>query len=702
MITSITVHAEINEEINKANCDLCSSEEKLRSLFEMSPLGIARNSMDGAFIEANPAFLTMLGYTLDELNQLSYWDLTPESYAKEEERQLGLLKTQNKYGPYEKEYLTKTGRRIPVRLNGVQITGSDNKKYIWSIIEDISERKKIELDLRVAATAFEAHVGILVTSASNEILRVNRTFTEITGYSSEELIGQSPKILKSGHHSATFYQVMWETIKRTGSWQGEIWDKRKNGEIYPKWLTITAINDETGNATHYVATQSDITERKAAEAEINSLAFFDPLTQLPNRRLLLDRLNHALASSARSGKAGALLFIDLDNFKTINDTLGHVMGDSLLKLVAERLTSCVREGDTVARLGGDEFVVVLEDLSKIPLEAAAQTEIIGEKILGALSQPYLFDRNEFHCTSSIGVALFYNQEQEIEALFKQADIAMYQGKKDGKNALRFFDPKMQDIISARVELEGELRKALERNQLHLYYQIQVDQSGKALGAESLIRWIHPIRGMISPAQFIPLAEDTGLILKIGRWVLETACMQLKAWQHDELTRDLVLSVNVSAKQFRQANFVAQVQEVIQHQEINPTLLKLELTESMLLENIEDIIQTMNELKAIGVRISLDDFGTGYSSLQYLKCLPLSQLKIDQSFVRDIATDSSDRAIVSTIIAMAHGLNLNVIAEGVETEEQRQFLLEKGCSHFQGYLFGKPIPIAQLNALIKGG
>jgi diguanylate cyclase (GGDEF)-like protein len=416
----------------------------------------------------------------------------------------------------------------------------------------------------------------------------------------------------------------------------------------------------------------------------------------------MDRLQQSLASSARSGRKGALLFIDLDNFKDINDTLGHDIGDLLLQQTAQRLKSCLREVDTVARLGGDEFVVMLEDLSEQLIEAATQTKAVGEKILAALNQPYLLATHKYHCTPSIGATIFSDHRQSGEELLKRADIAMYQAKKAGRNTLRFFNPKMQDVINTRTALESELRKALENQQFHLYYQIQVDSSYHPLGAEALIRWIHPERGLVSPADFIPLAEETGLILPIGQWVLETACTQLKAWEQEALTRDLVLAVNVSAKQFRQADFVSQVQAVMQRHSINPTRLKLELTESMLLENIEDTIATMNALSGIGIQFSLDDFGTGYSSLQYLKRLPLNQIKIDKSFVRDIVIDSSDKAIVSAIIAMTQSLMLSVIAEGVETDEQRQLLLESGCAHYQGYLFSKPVPIEQFEALLKQG
>ena len=441
-------------------------------------------------------------------------------------------------------------------------------------------------------------------------------------------------------------------------------------------------------------------ERKASESEIQSLAFYDSLTHLPNRRLLLDRLKQALASSMRSGREGALLFIDLDNFKTLNDTLGHDMGDLLLQQVAQRLQTCVREGDTVSRLGGDEFIVMLDDLSEESIEAAEQTESVGEKIIAELNHPYQLDVHEYRSTPSIGATLFGRHQQSADELMKQADIAMYQAKKAGRNTLRFFDPHMQDTINERAILEDELHAALVKHEFQLYYQIQVGSSDRVLGAEALIRWNHPTRGTVSPLQFIPLAEETDLILPIGQWVLETACAQLKSWQENPLTRDLVLAVNVSAKQFRQPVFVAQVKSIVQRFAIDPKLLKLELTESLLLETIEDTIATMNALNEIGVQFSLDDFGTGYSSLQYLKQLPLDQLKIDKSFVRDLVTDNSDKAIVRTIIAMANSLSLNVIAEGVETDDQRQRLFNKGCNNYQGYLFSRPLPIEEFELLLK--
>jgi len=562
------------------------------------------------------------------------------------------------------------------------------------------ERKMIEQNLQIAAIAFESQEGMLVTDANRVILRVNSAFSQITGYSEDEIIGKHPGMLSSGRHDMDFYASMWESIVNTGSWEGDVWNRRKNGEVYPAHLTFTAVKGRDGTIVNYVATLVDITSRKSAEEEIQHLAYYDSLTGLPNRRLLMDRLSQALVTSARAKGGGAILFLDLDHFKTLNDTLGHDVGDLLLKQVSERLTSCVREGDTVARIGGDEFVIMLEGLSESIFEAARQAELICEKILNALNQPYQLNSYEYHSTTSIGATLFSGHEIESDELLKQADIAMYQSKTAGRNAIRFFDPVMQEVINNRALLERELHKAFDNDQFQLHYQLQVNNLGHALGAEALIRWMHPERGMVLPFHFISLAEEIGLILPIGKWVIETACSQLSVWQQSKFTKDIVLSINVSAKQFRQADFAEQIQDAVSRHGINPSLLKLELTESLLLEDVEEIIATMTTLRETGVQFSLDDFGTGYSSLMYLKRLPLNQLKIDQSFVRDLITDVSDQAIVHTIIAMAKSLSLDIIAEGVETEEQLQFLLNKGCTCYQGYLFGRPLPIQQFEDLLK--
>lgn len=445
-----------------------------------------------------------------------------------------------------------------------------------------------------------------------------------------------------------------------------------------------------GNPVRIIGTFMDITQRKATEEEIKHLAFYDALTGLPNRRLLLDRLSHAMASSVRSLAHGALLFIDLDNFKNINDTHGHDEGDKLLMEVSRRLCGCVRVSDTVARLGGDEFVIMLEGLDQDIDEAFSQIQAVGDKVLATLNVPYLLGSNEFHNTPSIGVTLFTGHQVSLEELLKRADMAMYQAKAAGRNCLRFFNPSMQAAVSAFAALEADLRYSIDNNQLLLYFQPQMDIGGRLTGAEALVRWKHPERGMVSPADFIPVAEQTGLILPIGAWVLQAGCQQLVNWSKNPATKDLVLSINVSARQFRQPGFVTEVRDIIRLTGANPFQLKLELTESMLVEDVEDVINKMTALQAVGVGFSLDDFGTGFSSLSYLKRLPLNQLKIDQSFVRDVLTDPNDAVIVRTIVALAKSLGFKVIAEGVETQAQRDFLADNGCREYQGYFFSRPL------------
>lgn len=699
----ILMHEDITKR-KRIEDTLLESEEKLRRLFELSPLGIALTDMDGRYVEFNKAFQEICGYSEEELKALDYWTLTPRKYEADESRQLESLKQAGYYGPYEKEYQRKDGSLVPLRLNGVLITGSKGQKYIWSIVEDITESKQAEDALRESEIRFrtiieQSPIGISF-SRDGYTIDVNAVFLQMFGYEDIAEVRGLPVVNRIAPQCRA---EMEDRIRRRI--QGEPTESfyetiglRRDGSQFP--LLISAKRVELSDGPFSCAFLIDITERKASEEKIKQLAYYDHLTDLPNRRLLLDRLQQAMASSGRSGRHGALLCIDLDDFKSLNDTHGHATGDLLLQQIAQRLTSSVREGDSVARFGADEFVVVLQDLSEQLIEAAEETEAVCNKILAVLNRPYQLANYEYQCTASIGATLFNDHQQKLEELVKQADIAMYHAKKSGRNNLRFFDPEMQEVIDARAVLERELRQAFKREQFHLYYQIQVDDSGRPIGAEALIRWLHPDRGLVSPAQFIPLAEETDLILPLGRWVLEAACAQLKAWERDEMTRNLVLAVNISAKQFYQADFVANVLAAIHFHAINPTLLKLELTESILVDDIEETITTMKALKETGVKFSLDDFGTGYSSLQYLKRLPLDQLKIDQSFVRDIATDSSDKAIVHTIIAMAHSLNLDVIAEGVETKEQRQFLLNKGCLNYQGYLFGKPVPIEQFETSLK--
>jgi diguanylate cyclase (GGDEF)-like protein/PAS domain S-box-containing protein len=577
-------------------------------------------------------------------------------------------------------------------------------RYNRKLKHEITERNQIEKSLlesesRLYSIFDAAQDGILLTDVESKTFTdANPAICKMLGYTREQLM----KLGIADIHPKANLPEIYNIFERKAC--GEFIDAH-NIPVLRKDDTLFYADINTAfliiQGRRYLAGFfRDITERMAAAEEIKNLAFYDPLTRLANRRLLIDRLNHAIATSSRTGKNGALLFLDLDHFKILNDTQGHELGDLLLQQVGKRLLTCVREGDTVARIGGDEFVVMLEELSEQSIIAGTQADLIGNKILEALALPFVLDKYEYRNTTSIGATLFDNHFQTAEELLKQADIAMYHSKKSGRNSLHFFDPYMQVNINARALLERSLRHALDKNQFRLYYQPQVNEDGHIHGAESLVRWVHPEYGMKYPASFIPLAEENGIINPLGHWILETACAQLLAWQQVKTCRKLTLAVNVSAKQFHQLSFIEQIKKMIQHSSIDPALLKLELTESLLVEDIDWVIATMNELNEIGIQFSLDDFGTGYSSLQYLKRLPLNQLKIDQSFVQDIATESGDEAIVSTIIVLARNLGINVIAEGVETEQQRQCLLEKGCNNFQGYLFGKATPIDQFETLIK--
>ena len=508
------------------------------------------------------------------------------------------------------------------------------------------------------------------------------------------MIGKTPSVLKSGKHEQSFYETMWKTLEQHRYWQGEIWNKRKNGELYPELLSITAVLDEHGKVTNYVGSFTDITQHKKSEAYIHKLAYFDALTGLANRRSLHERLESALAQVQDSRRLGGLLFIDLDNFKNLNDTRGHNTGDQLLIAVAHRLQKCIGAEDMVARLGGDEFIIVFDALGvDETLAYQAITDVI-EKIRMALVQPVLIHREHYHTSCSIGATLFAAGDVPDEVT-KRADMAMYQAKSAGRSTYKFFDPDQHIALFSQAALELDLRNALPQKQLELYYQVQW-QHDRVVGAEALLRWHHPEKGLISPAEFIPLAEETGLIKPIGSWVLRQACEQLSAWQKSPATADLVLAVNVSAQQFAQEYFVEEIIQCIETHAIRATHLKLELTESLVLADLEDTIAKMRRLKRLGVSFALDDFGTGYSSLLHLKRLPLNQLKIDQSFVQDILTDQDDTQIVQAIISMGLSLGLEVLAEGIETAEQRDALQIYGCHYYQGYLFGKPMPIEQFN------
>ncbi|WIM04907.1 MAG: EAL domain-containing protein [Candidatus Nitricoxidivorans perseverans] len=556
------------------------------------------------------------------------------------------------------------------------------------------------LEMQLAETVFNASSNaIIITNAENRIVAVNAAFCKITGYSEAEVVGQAPSILSSGRHDAGFYRAMWQTLLETGRWDGEIWNRRKNGDPYAEWLTINTVKNSRGENTHFVAIFSDITQRKAAEDEIRHLAFYDPLTRLPNRRLLLDRLGQAMASSVRSGRQGALLFIDLDNFKMLNDTLGHDMGDRLLQQVADRLVGCVREGDSVARLGGDEFVVMLEDLSGNSDEAAAQAETVGEKILATLNRTYELSGREYHGTPSIGIALFGKQRQSMDDLLKHADLAMYQAKAAGRNALRFFDPRMQAAVTARSRMEAGLRQALREEHFLLFYQPQIDGTGRMAGAEALIRWRHPVHGLVMPDRFIPIAEESGLIVPIGEWVLREVCRQVRAWRTAGLP-PFFIAVNLSARQFAQERLAERICGILAEMDVEPAAIELEITESTVMDRADNAAAVLRDLHERGFRIAIDDFGTGYSSLGYLKRFPVDKLKIDRSFVMDIPGDANDAAIASAIIQMAKILGLEVVAEGVETDAQHEFLRTQGCAFQQGFRYSRPLDVAAFESFLR--
>ncbi|HMW81684.1 MAG TPA: EAL domain-containing protein [Accumulibacter sp.] len=679
---------------------LREQKEFFRLISESIGEHIAVLDLEGRRLYNSPSYRQFFGDERQLTGSNSFADVHPED--RERVQAVFRQTVENGVGQaIEYRLLRHDGSVSHIASAGKVITNKEGRPArIVIVSHDVTQRKQAEQWERIAATAFESQQGMFITSADGVILRINQAFTDITGYSAEECLGRSPSLLRSGRHDEAFYAAMRESLAQSGAWQGEIWNRRRNGEIYPEWLTISSVRDAEGNVTHYVCTLADITAHKKAQEEIQQLAFYDALTGLPNRRLLHERLRLALSASKRNRQQGALLFIDLDNFKTLNDTLGHDMGDRLLQEVARRLLACVRERDTVARLGGDEFVVMLENLGERIDDAAAQCRTIGEKILAVLNRSYDLVGYEYHNTPSIGVALFGGARVSTDDLMKRADLAMYEAKAGGRNTLRFFDPQMQAVVTARVALEKDLREALERQSFFLAYQPQVDDRGRVIGAEALVRWQHAKRGMISPSEFIPLAEETGLILPLGLWVLETACAQAAVWAALPGREQFTVSVNVSARQFRQPNFVDQVLAVLAASATSPCNLKLELTESLLLDNMQDAIGKMAALKKRGVGFSLDDFGTGYSSLSYLKRLPFDQLKIDQSFVRDLLTDANDKVIADTIIALAHSLGLAVIAEGVESDEQRDALAARGCNAYQGYLFSRPLQVADFNRFLQ--
>ena len=555
-------------------------------------------------------------------------------------------------------------------------------------------------ELEIAAMSFEVQDGILIVDERLIVIRINQALTKITGYDADDLVGKQLQLFDLLKFNAVLNQEIWEGVNANGSWSGEFEDLNKFGDPYTKSLAISLVKDAKGKKINYIISIRDVTETKWIKSQNNKLLFSDMLTGLPNRLQLQSYLMHAINTCKANDKKGAVLLVDLDDFKNLNDTLGHNVGDLYLKEIADRLQSNVRINDIVGRLGGDEFIIILEHLSPDEAEAIRAVKLISNKILSKLSEPCLLDTHRYQGQCSIGVTLFGGTNVDVGNLLKQAEICMFEAKNKGRNNVQIFEPQMEQLVTNKASLLRDLQIAIKKKQLELYYQVQVDSAKNLFGVEALVRWIHPQKGIISPIEFIPLAEETGLIVPIGDWVLDKACAQIKAWELDPKTKDLVISINVSSKQIHDEKFPMLVRKAIQKHQINAKNLKLELTESSLLEDIEANATTMSLLKKDGVQLSLDDFGTGYSSLQYLKQLPLDELKIDRSFVKDITSDNQDRSIVKTIITLAESVGMSVLAEGVETEEQLEILVKNGCQRFQGYLFGSPVPIEKLFGSVK--
>jgi len=548
----------------------------------------------------------------------------------------------------------------------------------------------------IDATAFGwSQHAIVITDANNVILRVNNAFTASTGYTNKEVVGHKTCLLKSGRHDDNFYDMMWESINQTGTWQGEIWDRRKNGEIFPSWLTINTVKDAAGTVLYYVGTHVDITERKSAEEAIERLAFFDPLTQLPNRLLLQERLKHSIEKARREDKQLALMMLDLDRFKAVNDSLGHLAGDELLRQVGGRITNQLRNSDMVARLGGDEFIVLLENINS-PSDAAR----LAEAIITNLSKPFkLTQSDDVWIGASIGISLYPQHGGSSEILMDHSDKALYQAKDQGRGCFAYFSEDLTTAARERLELETRLRHAIQQEELRIFYQPKVDiASGRIVGAEALVRWEDPIKGLISPACFIPIAEETSLIVEIGEWVLRETCSQGYYWSVCGLP-PLTLAVNVSPHQFRRSDINALVAKVLSDTGFPANQLELEITESGLMENQDNATDILNNLRNQGIQLAIDDFGTGYSSLSYLKRFPVNVLKIDKSFIDEIPHNKDDMEIAATIIAMGHTLGFKVLAEGVETPEQLAFLLKKGCDSYQGYIKSKPVSAREFAELL---
>lgn len=663
------------------------SEEKFARAFHASPDGLLITRLvDGRLIEANEGFTRITGYVAREAAERSTLELGIWANPEDRQQMVRAISEQGSLRNFTAPIRTKGGsiRLCELTAQPIPING---EACVLTIARDITERQQMQEKLLQAATVFESTAeGVMITDTEQRITAVNRAFTEITGYSEAEALGQSPRLLASGQHDSAFYAAMWHQLAADGHWQGEIWNRRKNGEPYPEWLTISAVRNRDEQITHFVGVFADISTLKHAQARLDYQAHHDPLTGLPNRILFESRLQAALLDATTDAQQGAVLFIDLDRFKHINDSLGHPVGDLLLKGIAARLKEQLRDIDTVARLGGDEFIILLPGLHN-----AVDAEHVANKVLACFSAPFEADDHEFFTSASIGISLYPEHGSDVATVVKNADAAMYRAKSKGRNRIEFYTRDLTFQANERMALENELRRALERGELSLYYQPKLClQNRRLIGAEALIRWHHPLFGEISPERFIPLAEENGLILPLGDWVLAEACRQMREWQ-DRHAPFGPLSVNLAGAQLRQPQLVERIDRLLQDTGVVPCHLQLEITEGFIMSQAEEALAVLHALKALGVQLAIDDFGTGYSSLSYLKRLPLDIIKIDKSFVRGLPDDLEDAAIARAIIALGRSMQLTVIAEGVETHAQEAFLTAEGCEQIQGYVVSRPLP-----------
>lgn len=680
---------------------LKESELRYRILVETIPHGIQESDLEGIITLSNRAHGAMHGYDMGELLGKKIWDIFPINEERERLRDyyFYIIEHRPTPVPYLTQDRTKGGRIIDVQVDwDYQYTEDGDLTGFVSVITDITERKKAEEQLKLASLVFEnSSEGMVVTDEENQIITINPAFSNITGYKLSEVLGKNPSMFKSGRHDSAFYKAMWHELTTTGHWQGEIWDKLKNGGLHAKWLTINTILNQDGSIRRYVALFSDITERKHSEELIWRQANFDSLTELPNRNMFRDRLAQEIIKSNRLNLSLALLLIDLDEFKEVNDTLGHDVGDTLLKEATRRIRKCVRDSDTVARLGGDEFTIILSELP-----ANSNVEDIANKIITSLAEAYHLGDEVIHVSASIGITIYPDDATDIDVLIKNADQAMYAAKKNGRNRFSYFTQSLQDAARTRLQIANDLRGALGANQFRLYFQPILDlATGSIYKAEALLRWQHPRLGLIGPGDFIVLAEETGLINEIGNWVFKESARWAKRWS-DQFESDFKVSVNMSPVQFRVEgeHFAAEWLRHLKKLKLSGKNIIIEITEGLLLKAEDDIMNKILNLRAAGIQVAIDDFGTGYSSLSYIKKFDIDFLKIDQTFVQNLEADSNDMALSEAIIVMAHKLGIKVIAEGVETEEQQKLLADAGCDFSQGYLYSKPVPPEEFEALLQ--